>query len=113
MADLPISEIPVPKAAGKNAADPHDQMTIFFSRNGGWAAFVGNIGHDVAKAGLPMVVISSTSVFATEQSPDSISRAIETVFVHNTVLWDKSRFMLAGFSFGADVLPIAAEFLDD
>ena len=85
LGDLPISEIPVPKAAGKNAADPRDQMIIFFSGDG-WASFLDNLGHDLAKAGLPVVEISSTSFFATEQSPDSIARAIETVFAHYSVL---------------------------
>lgn len=100
--DMPLIEIKDPKAP------PSDTLVIFFSGDGGWADIDDEVSHRLAAQGLPVIGISSLRYFWTERTPDDIAADTARIFAHYARAWGKQRFLLAGYSFGADVVPFVA-----
>jgi len=97
LADLPIIELP---ASGND-----NRLAIVLSGDGGWANIDKDIGERLAKQGVGVVGFNSLKYFWSEQSPDKAAADLERILRHYLAAWNKSRVVLVGFSFGADVLP--------
>lgn len=100
--DIPIVEIRDP------TAPPSDAFIVMFSGDGGWAELDNEVSHRLAAQGLPVVGISSLRYFWSERKPDAIAADVARIVAHYSRAWNKPRFILAGFSFGADVVPFVA-----
>ena len=101
-------EIPAETGAetvkGGNSADG-DTLAIFWSGDGGWRDIDRQIGQELARSGMPVVGVNSLRYFWREQRPDAVARDLERMISHYTVKWDRSKVLLIGYSFGADILP--------
>jgi type IV secretory pathway VirJ component len=102
--DLPLVELPGPRS------DPI--LVLFLSGDGGWRDLDKTIGERLAAEGLQVVGFDSLHYFWHRRSADELARDLTRTLNHYREAWGSKRFVLAGYSFGADVLPAALARLD-
>ncbi|MBO9547426.1 AcvB/VirJ family lysyl-phosphatidylglycerol hydrolase, partial [Caulobacter sp.] len=98
LAGLPLVETP--------AAAGGDTLAIFYSGDGGWAGIDRGLAQGFVKAGVPVVGYDSLRYFWTQRSPQAAADDLAAVIRHYQAAWGRKRVILAGYSFGADALPI-------
>lgn len=104
--DLPLVEVPA--AAG--AADL--PLTIVLSGDGGWAGLDKGIAAEFAARGLPVVGLSTLKYYWKARTPEQSAHDVERVMHHYMAAWKRTRVLLVGYSFGANVLPFIVNRLD-
>ncbi|SFK57544.1 AcvB/VirJ family lysyl-phosphatidylglycerol hydrolase [Caulobacter sp. UNC279MFTsu5.1] len=103
LADLPLVEAPVVSRG--------DTLAVFYSGDGGWAGIDQGLAKGFVKAGVPVVGYDSLRYFWTKRSPQAAADDLAAVIHHYQAAWGKQRVILAGYSFGADALPIIVQHL--
>jgi type IV secretory pathway VirJ component len=94
---IPVVEVP--------AAQPSDTVTLFLSGDGGWRDLDKVVAGDMAKMGYPVVGIDVLRYYWEHKSPEQTATDLTELMQHYRQKWGTKRFILAGYSFGADVLP--------
>ena len=104
--DLPLTVIP--SAIGREGP-------IFFliSGDGGWTIFDNTICESLAKKGIPAVGLDAKQYFWNAKSPEETTAAFVRIIENYTKQWNKKSFVLAGYSFGADLVPFIANKLPE
>lgn len=100
--DVALDEVEA--AAGTSG----DTLAVLLTGDGGWAEIDKGIAGALAARGIPVLGWSSLEYYWSPRTPESAARDLETVIRHYLVAKKKSRVLLVGFSFGADVLPFLA-----
>ena len=96
---LPIIEVPA------KTKDMDMPLMIIYSGDGGWRGFIDKIAVDFSDRGIPVVGVDVLKYFWEESSPEKSAKdlaAIIEYYLHN---WHRKKVILAGYSFGADVIP--------
>lgn len=94
---LPVIEVP--------SATPADTVTLFYSGDGGWRDLDRAVAAEMAKRGYPVVGIDALRYFWQHKSPEQGAADLGRLMQEYREKWGAKRFVLAGYSFGADVLP--------
>jgi type IV secretory pathway VirJ component len=94
---VPVVEVP--------AAQPSDTVTLFLSGDGGWRDLDKVVAGDMAGMGYPVVGIDVLRYYWEHKSPEQTASDLTELMQHYRQKWGTKRFILAGYSFGADVLP--------
>ncbi|WP_437880712.1 virulence factor family protein [Pseudomonas sp. LRF_L74] len=94
---MPVLEEP---ATGKS-----DTVTLFYSGDGGWRDLDRAAAEDMAKQGWPVVGIDALRYFWQHKSPQQGASDLSHLMKTYREKWGAKRFVLIGYSFGADVLP--------
>ena len=97
--DLPLVEV----RAGTGEA--HDVMAVMLTGDGGWGFLDRRIGHELARAGIPAVGWNSLRYYWRGRTPDEAAADLQRILDRYGAAWHKRRFLLVGYSFGADALP--------
>ncbi len=97
--DLPLTVIPAAGAAQVAA--------VVYSGDGGWRDIDMQIGQALAAAGVHVVGVDCLRYFWTEKRPERIAADLSRLLRHYGRAWQVNRFLLVGYSFGADILPFA------
>ena len=97
--DLPLVEIAGPRT--------QPTLVLFLSGDGGWRDLDKTIAERLAAEGLQVVGFDCLRYFWTARSPTELAEALGRAMDHYRRSWGSQRFVLAGYSFGADVLPAA------
>ncbi|MBE7175046.1 MAG: virulence factor family protein [Mucilaginibacter polytrichastri] len=95
---LPLTFTPAKKDNG-------DVMVIFLSGDGGWTGFDQEVATAFAEKGVPVIGVNSLKYFWNVKTPLQTTHDVLAILEHYATLWHKNRFILAGYSFGADVVP--------
>jgi type IV secretory pathway VirJ component len=95
---LGLVEVP---AAGREA----DLMAVVLTGDGGWAEIDKRVAARLAAEGIPVVGWSSLKYYWTPRTPEAAAHDLARILEHYGRAWGKRRVLLAGYSFGADVLP--------
>ena len=98
LARLPLIEAPARK---KGSA-----MVVFYSGDGGWAKAAAAIAGGLAEAGDPTVGIDSLRYFWAGRTPQAAAADLAAVIAQYRTVWGRDQVVLAGYSFGADALPV-------
>lgn len=107
-AQLPedVADLPLVVKAAPGGAEP---LVVWLSGDGGW----GRLERDVEKAyptqGAPLVGLNSLRYFWKRRSPSETAAAVDRIVRVMGSALDRQRFVLVGFSFGADITPLVAE----
>ncbi len=100
--DVALDEVDA--AAGTSG----DTLAVLLTGDGGWAEIDKGIAGALAARGIPVLGWSSLEYYWSPRTPETAARDLEAVLRHYLVAKGKSRILLVGFSFGADVLPFLA-----
>jgi len=96
--DLPVTEVP---ATGNG----HDVFAVLISGDGGWAQLDQDLSAELARRGIPVAGLNSLRYFWRARTPESAAVDVGHLIEHYAAQWHKTRVLLIGYSFGADVLP--------
>lgn len=97
---LPLTEIP--------ARRPGDALAIFLTGDGGFAELDKQIAHVLADSGIAVVALDTRSYLWQRRTPDETARDVARIARHYAAQWHREKFVLAGYSHGANILPFAA-----
>jgi len=105
---LPLTEV-FPKAGAAAAnGDPATPLVVLLTGDGGWAAIDKAISAALVERGIPVVGVNSLRFYWTARSADEAAADVARVIEHYSLALSKSRVVLIGYSFGADVVPFVA-----
>jgi type IV secretory pathway VirJ component len=100
-----ISRMPLVEVPAAGAGTVADLMAVIISGDGGWAGLDRQVAADLSRRDIPVVGIDSLRYFWHERTPDEAARDVAAVVSHYSAVWHRTRVVLIGYSFGADVLP--------
>jgi type IV secretory pathway VirJ component len=95
--NIPVVEVP--------AGQAKDTVTLFLSGDGGWRDLDRDVAGEMAKIGYPVVGIDTLRYYWQHKSPEQSATDLGELMQHYRQKWGTKRFVLTGYSFGADVLP--------
>jgi type IV secretory pathway VirJ component len=98
LAGLPVIEVPV--TAGNS-----DTLVVLLTGDGGWAGLDQELADVFAARGLPVVALNSLKYFWDARTPESTAKDVERIAAYYLAKFTKHKFVLVGYSQGADVLP--------
>ncbi len=101
LADLPLVEI---RAAGPATG----ALAVLVSGDGGWAGLDQDLAAALAAAGVDVVGLNSLRYFWRRREPDELGRDLARILDRYARLWGRDRFLLIGYSLGADAMPFMA-----
>ena len=96
-------------AGSDGALTSNNTFAVMLSGDGGWAGLDQDLAAELNRRGIPVVGFSSLRYFWSAQPPDHAARDINRIISHYAQAWHRSRVLLIGYSFGADVLPFIVE----
>lgn len=89
------------------AAPAHDTMAIMLSGDGGWRDLDRTVAGLLQAQGVPTVGLDSLRWFWSQRTPAETGAELARLIDVYTDRWDVQHVVLAGYSFGASVLPAA------
>jgi type IV secretory pathway VirJ component len=98
---LPLIEI-------SGAPSASNTLAIILSGDGGWGTTEQGISRDLVAGGIAVVGWNSLHYYWKKRTPEEAARDLERIARYYLQAWHKTRLVLAGYSFGADVLPFLA-----
>lgn len=102
---IPVVEVP--------AGQTTDTVTLFLSGDGGWRDLDRDVAGEMAKLGYPVVGIDTLRYYWQHKTPEQSAADLSELMQHYRQKWGTKRFVLTGYSFGADVLPAIYNRLPD
>jgi type IV secretory pathway VirJ component len=99
--DLPLTLIPT---SGKEELP----LAFFISGDGGWTSWDQSVSEKMAEKGMPVVGLDAQKYFWNEKQPKQTADDITIAIKHYMQLWNRTSFVLLGYSFGACVAPFVA-----
>jgi type IV secretory pathway VirJ component len=94
-----IEDLPVTTVLA--SAHETDTLALLLTGDGGWAG----LDRELAERGVSTVGFNSLRYFWHLRTPEEAARDVTRVVAHFLTDWKKARFILIGYSFGADVAP--------
>jgi type IV secretory pathway VirJ component len=107
LADLSLVEVPVTQGGDGDA------LAILLTGDGGFADIDKRLAAGLSAHGVPVVAWSSLDYYWTPRSPAGAAADLTRIIEHFTTAWRKSRVLIVGYSFGADVVPFLFNRLPD
>jgi len=103
--DLPLTIIPATK---KNDLP----LVLMISGDGGWTSFDQSLAESLAARGLSVVGLDAQKYFWDARTPEKTTSDLSKAILHYRTQLNKDKFILAGYSFGASVVPFVANRLE-
>lgn len=97
LSDLPLVVLP---ASGRN-----DTLAVMVSGDGGWAGIDRQVADALNHDGIGVIGLNSLQYFWMKKDPDIAGRDLVRILEHYGKAWSAKRFILVGYSSGADTLP--------
>jgi hypothetical protein len=94
---MPIVEVPV--------SSSRDTATIFYSGDGGWRDLDRTVAGEMAARNYPVIGVDVLRYFWEHKTPEQAATDLATTMMYYRKTWGIKSFVLAGYSFGADILP--------
>ena len=95
---MPIIEIPAEKG--------HETVSLFYSGDGGWRDLDKSVAEEMAKLDYSVLGVDVLRYFWERKTPDQVTSDLIATMRFYRKNWGVKSFVLAGFSFGADILPV-------
>ncbi len=80
-------------------------MAILYTGDGGWKATDKGLARVLSDNGIPLVAINSLHYFWRRRTPEGAADDFSRLLKHYRAAWKKDKFIVIGYSYGADVLP--------
>lgn len=88
-------------------------VALFISGDGGWYSFEQSIADKLAEDGIPTVGLDSKKYFWKRRTPEETTADMEMALNYYCKVWKRERFLLIGYSLGAEIIPFIANRLPD
>lgn len=95
--DLPLITV--------GATQPGDTLAILLTGDGGWAGLDKALSATLVARGIPVIGWDSLRYYWTPRTPEAAARDLARILTHYQTTPKRKKFILIGYSFGADVLP--------
>ncbi len=92
-------------------ADTGKPMILYITGDGGWNKFSKNLSQALAAKGFPVVALNANDYFWKKKTAAQTTSDITNLTKHYQNLWKRKKFILIGYSFGADVMPFVFNLL--
>lgn len=89
--------------------DPGKPLAFFISGDRGWTDFDQSLANRLAQKHIPCIGLDALHYFWSEKNPQKVAADIAPLIQNYMHTWRKSKILLVGYSFGADVLPFVAD----
>jgi type IV secretory pathway VirJ component len=99
LSDLPLVELP--------AKDKPLALAVFISGDGGWRDVDKQIGEYLQAHNVAVVGVDTLRYFWSKKSPEAVAADLDRIVKHYQQFWQVRKTALLGYSFGADILPLA------
>ena len=99
--NMPLNVVP---AAVKNKLP----LVFMISGDGGWTSFDQSLAEALAAQGLAVVGLDAQKYFWKEKTPNGTTADISSAVTRHLAQMGKDDFILAGYSFGASIVPFVA-----
>ena len=103
---LPLVTLPTETKGNTYAA-------IIISGDGGWAQIDKALAQYLGQEGIPTLGLNSLRYFWVARSREEVGAALITMLKRADQMWPNRKYILIGFSRGANVLPFMVEGLED
>ncbi len=105
LGDLPLTEV-FPKPGAAQAADADTKsFVVLLTGDGGWASLDEAVSTAFSAQGFPVIGINSLHYYWKARTAEEAAGAVARTIEHYSQSLSRSRVILIGYSFGADVLP--------
>ncbi|HEY4787766.1 MAG TPA: AcvB/VirJ family lysyl-phosphatidylglycerol hydrolase [Bacteroidales bacterium] len=99
--ELPLKVIP--------AKNPGTTSLIFMiSGDGGWTGFDQELARHLSEQSYSVVGLDALQYFWAEKTPEEVAKDVVPVINYYLSEWECKELILAGYSFGADIMPFLA-----
>jgi type IV secretory pathway VirJ component len=88
-------------------------IVLLFSGDGGWFAFEQNIAEKLGAYGIPTIGIDTKKYFWTRKTPEKTASDIAEVLNFYGLEWGKTKFIIMGYSQGAEIVPFLVTHFPD
>jgi type IV secretory pathway VirJ component len=88
-------------------------IALFISGDGGWYSFEQSIADKLAEDGIPTVGLDSKKYFWKRRTPEETTSDMEMALNYYCKVWKRERFLLIGYSLGAEIIPFITNRLPD
>jgi type IV secretory pathway VirJ component len=95
---MPVVEVP--------AAKPSPNVTLFYSGDGGWRDLDRTVAEEMAAQNYPVVGVDALRYFWEHKIPEQAAADLSATMAYYRKHWGAKKFVLAGYSFGADIMPV-------
>lgn len=96
--NLPIVVLPA-------SPDDTKPMVLMITGDGGWKNFDPKLAKQLVGEHMPVVALNALHYFWTKKTPEETAATVQSILNNYMRQWGKRKFILVGFSFGADVMP--------
>jgi type IV secretory pathway VirJ component len=93
--------------------DPQAPVALLISGDGGWYGFEQQIADNLAMHGIPTIGLDSKKYFWTRRSPEETASDIAKALNFYGTQWGRTRYVLVGYSLGAEIVPFIINRLPD
>lgn len=107
--DLSLDVLPVTNPTPEQAQKP---MVIFLTGDGGWAELDKSVSAKLRKQGMPVVGWSTLTYFWHVKTPEQTTADFTRILHYYLANWHRQKVILAGYSFGAEIIPFIINRLD-
>lgn len=101
--NLPLVELPALPGTAQN--EQNGTVVIFYSGDGGWRDLDKVSGEYMAAHGYSVVGVDCLKLFWQHKTPEKSASDLAWIMRQYRAKWGAKRFVLAGYSFGADMMP--------
>ena len=78
-------------------------LVLYITGDGGWSTFSNKFAQIIANEGFGVISINSRKYFWHKKTPATFASDIEELLSYYLLLWAKTKVVIIGYSFGADV----------
>jgi type IV secretory pathway VirJ component len=102
--ELNIADLPINITKGKGDSG-NNIIAVLFSGDGGWFGFEQSVADHLAGFGVSTIGIDTRKYFWNRRTPEKTATDITNLLNHYRVEWGASRYVIAGYSQGAEIVP--------
>lgn len=95
---MPIIEVP--------SNNTKELVTLFYSGDGGWRDLDRSVADEMATLNYSVLGVDVLRYFWGRKTPQQVAMDLAATMRYYRTKWGVKSFVLAGFSFGADILPV-------
>jgi type IV secretory pathway VirJ component len=98
-----VSKLPLREIAAR--APAQKEFALFITGDGGWASIDKTLVETLAEHGVAVVGLDSRAYLHNKRTPEQLAADMSRVLRHYQTTFDAARFVIVGYSRGADLAP--------